>query len=191
MFFLHKIKLASQTRQEAIGFDSWKREKEKAFARLMLPLHVPGYEKTYWSATVVESLQHEAGVCEQIENEDSLRIALWAKTSRPPPAIIPFCVIPGWRQGAKNGKLPPAALVEVYQDLEAEVAKLRRLYLIIVDLQHPIRSVESTNHDKESCVLIHSISPKFNRGWTGSKEAFQKIGKNLHPCCPLLGSVPQ
>ena len=62
---------------------------------------MPGYEKTYWSATVVESLQHEAGVCEQIENEDSLRIALWAKTSRPPPAIIPFCVIPGWRQGAK------------------------------------------------------------------------------------------
>lgn len=93
--------------------------------------------------------------------------------------------------GGKNGKLPPAAFVEVYQDLEAEVAKLRRLYLIIVDLQHPIRSVESTNHDKESCVLIHSISPKFNRGWTGSKEAFQKIGKNLHPCCPLLGSVPQ
>lgn len=28
--------------------------------------------------------------------------------------------------GGKNGKLPPAALVEVYQDLEAEVAKLRR-----------------------------------------------------------------
>ena len=24
-------------------------EKEKAFARLLLPLHVPGYEKTYWS----------------------------------------------------------------------------------------------------------------------------------------------
>ena len=38
--------------------------------------------------------------------------------------------------GGKNGKLPPAALVEVYQDLEAEVAKLRRLYLIIVHLQH-------------------------------------------------------
>lgn len=153
-------------------------------------IHVPGYEKTYWSATVVESLQHEAGVCEQIENEDSLRIAV-GKNVTASTSDNTFLRHSRMAAGGKNGKLPPAAFVEVYQDLEAEVAKLRRLYLIIVDLQHPIRSVESTNHDKESCVLIHSISPKFNRGWTGSKEAFQKIGKNLHPCCPLLGSVPQ
>ena len=42
MFFLHKIKLASQTRQEAIGFDSWKKEKEKAFARLYTCLDMKG-----------------------------------------------------------------------------------------------------------------------------------------------------
>lgn len=34
---------------------------------------------------------------------------------------------------------PPAALVEVYLDRETEVAKLRRLHLIVVDLLRPKR----------------------------------------------------
>ena len=40
----------------------------------------------------------------------------------------------------KVGKFPPVSLAQIYIDKGTEMAKLRRLHLIIVDLLHPRRS---------------------------------------------------
>jgi len=101
----------------------------------MCPLDMKGL---IGAATVVGSLQHGAGVCEEAANEAPLRIGLKATnftTSTSDATFLHF----RFAARSKSGKYPPSALIEVHQDLEAEVAKLRRLHLIIVDLLHPKR----------------------------------------------------
>ena len=110
-------------------------------AKILLLDVPPGYERAYWSGNGIGCLQHGSGICEQIEDEDLLRIGLRPNATTASTSDKTFLQVFRTSARSKNSKYPPAALVEVYLDREAEVAKLRRLHrhLIVIDLQHPRR----------------------------------------------------
>ena len=62
-----------------------------------------------------------AGICEQIENKDSLRIALKANDLTASTSDSTFLSHFRMAAGCKNGKFPPAALVEAFRTLRQKL----------------------------------------------------------------------
>ena len=84
--------------------------------------------------------QHGSGICEQRADADPLQVALRASSLNLSQQDEDFLRHFRASAAATNGWYPPAALVEIYHEPDAAFAKLRRLHLIIVDLQHPKRA---------------------------------------------------
>ena len=125
-------------------------QKEEAYARatvaltraqqwcfLMCPLDMKGL---IGAATVIGSLQHGCGVCDSFEEGSPLLMDLRAQSLGNSQQDTQFLHYLHASANNKVGQFPPVSLAQIYIDKGTEMAKLRRLHLIIVDLLHPRRS---------------------------------------------------
>ena len=125
-------------------------QKEEAYARatvaltraqqlcfLMCPLDMKGL---IGAATVIGSLQHGCGVCDSFEEGSPLLMDLRAQSLGNSQQDTQFLHHLHTSANNKVGQFPPVSLAQIYIDQGTEMAKLRRLHLIIVDLLHPRRS---------------------------------------------------
>jgi len=124
-------------REEAYARATVALTRAQRFCFLMCPLDMKGL---VGAATVVGSLQQGSGICEQRADADPLQIALRASSLNSSQQDEDFLRHFRASAAAANGRFPPAALVEIYQEPDAVFSKLRRLHLIIVDLLHPKRA---------------------------------------------------
>ena len=102
------------------------------FCFVMCPLDMKG---VVGAATVVGSLQHGSGICEQRADADPLEVALRASSLSLSQQDENFLCHFRASAAVTNGLYPPAALVEIYHEPDDAFAKLRRLHLIIVELR--------------------------------------------------------
>ena len=125
-------------------------QKEEAYARatvaltraqqwcfIMCPLDMKGL---IGAATVIGSLQHGCGVCESFEDGPPLLMALREQALCHSQKDTQFLRHLHASAISKAGQCPPAVLAQIYIDKGTDMAKLRRLHLIIADLHHPRRS---------------------------------------------------
>ena len=103
-----------------------------------------GYEGLIGAATVIGSLQHGGGVCESVEEGSPLSIGLKARSPEESKNDTRFLHDLRYSATSKQGQFPPVSLAQIYIDRGTEMAKLRRLHLINVDLLHPRRSASRT-----------------------------------------------
>ena len=134
----------------SLSVETQETQKEEAYARatvaltraqqwcfIMCPLDMKGL---IGAATVIGSLQHGCGVCESFEDGPPLLMALRERALCQSQQDTQFLRHLHASAIIKAGQFPPAALAQIYIDKSTEMAKLRRLHLIIVDLHHPRRS---------------------------------------------------
>ena len=135
----HKLADAEKNAQheEAYARATVALTRAQRFCFLMCPLDMKGL---VGAATVVGSLQHGSGICEQRADADPLQVALKASSRNLSQQDEDFLRHFRASAAVTNGCFPPAAVVETNHEPDAAFAKLRRLHPIIVDLLHPKRA---------------------------------------------------
>ena len=121
-------------REEAFARATVALTRAQRFCFIMCPLDMKGI---IGAATVVGSLQHGVGICDERSTGCPLLVELKAGSLAQSRDDSNFLEAFRLSATVKTGEFPPAALVELYHEPEASTARLRRLHLVIVDLLHP------------------------------------------------------
>ena len=128
-------------REEAFARATVALTRAQRFCFIMCPLDMKGI---IGAATVVGCLQHGVGICDERSTGSSLLVELKAGSLAQSRDDANFLAAFRLSATVKTGELPPAALVELYNEPEAIAARLRRLHLVIVDLCHPRKTATRT-----------------------------------------------
>ena len=129
-------------REEAFARTTVTLTRAQRFCFIMCPLDMKGIIR---AATMVDCLQG-VGICDERCSGSSLLVELKGGSLAQSRDDSNFLEALRLSATVKTGEFPPAALVELYHELEASSARLRRLHLVIVDLRHP----RNSNQDREA-----------------------------------------
>ena len=145
---------------------------EKAYARatvaltraqklciIMGPLDMRGL---LGAATVIGCLKYGAGVCGVHVDNPSAEVFLKERTPNAGPDDSAFLQSLRWSLNTPRGAYPPVALVEIYRESKHPLTKIRRLHLIVVDLDKTWSVSKRVYQDFKKCQIPADLAGCLN-----------------------------
>ena len=114
------------------------------------------------AATVIGCLKYGAGVCGVHADNPSAEVFLKERTLNAGPDDSAFLTSLRWSLNTPRGAYPPVALAEIYRENKHPLTKIRRLHLIVVDLEKTRSVSKRVYQDFKDCQIPVFLFPSPN-----------------------------
>ena len=114
------------------------------------------------AATVIGCLKYGAGVCEVHADNPSAEVFLKERALNAGPDDSAFLASLRWSLNTPRGAYPPVAMAEIYRENKHPLTKIRRLHLIVVDLEKTRSVSKRVYQDFKDCQLPEDLAGCLN-----------------------------